>query len=97
MERGDGGLSLITVKIVSVNQNPTVAIVGDFRGGLQPSRLHLDALVGPAYRQSPLELAMLVPGGADDVRPVRGKDGCGIRQIGSREMLLEGNRGVVVQ
>lgn len=40
---------------------------------------------------------MLVPGGEDDVRPVGGEDGCGVGQIRIGEMLLEGNRGVVIQ
>ena len=59
--------------------------------------LHLDAPVLSANRQSPLEFTVLVPGGEDDVGPVRGKDGSGVRQIRDGEMLLEGNRGVVVQ
>ena len=40
---------------------------------------------------------MLVPGGTDDMGPVRGEDGGGIGQECVGNMLLEGYRGVVVQ
>ena len=40
---------------------------------------------------------MLVPGGADDVRPVRGEDGWSSGDYGFGNVLLEGNRGMIIR
>jgi hypothetical protein len=61
---------------------------------LRPLRLRLRLC---RSRHDPLEFTVLVPGGADDMGPVRGEEGCGVGQDGVGNMLLEGHRGVVVQ